>query len=150
MGLAMCYSAQIWADFKKYERFGGKLDVKEFTKLAGWTKKKGDWVKVVPKAMRRAMTDATSGVLDVGTIETAREADAEAVALIASEIGVQEARLVEANAKLASAKPTKKAENDRRIASNKICAGKKKLEDVASPAPADGYAVYALRTNGLR
>lgn len=36
----MCYSAQIWADFRKYERFGGKLNIKEFTKLAGWTKKR--------------------------------------------------------------------------------------------------------------
>jgi putative SOS response-associated peptidase YedK len=134
----MCYSAQIWADFRKYERFGGQLNIKEFTKLAGWTKKKGNWVKVVPKAMRRAMTDAASGVLDIGTIEMAREADAEAIALIAAEIGVQEARLVEANAKLASAKPTKKAENDRRVATNKIEAGKKKLDDMASPAPADG------------
>jgi putative SOS response-associated peptidase YedK len=134
----MCYSAQIWADFRKYERFGGKLDLKEFTKLAGWTKKKGNWVKVVPKAMRRAMTDATSRFLDVGTVELAREADVEAIALIACEIGVQEARLVEANAKLASAKPTKKAENDRRVATNKIDASKKKLEDMASPAPADG------------
>ena len=62
----MCYSAQIWADFRKYERFGGKLAIKEFTKLAGWTKQKGNWVKVVPKAMRRAMADATSGVLDIG------------------------------------------------------------------------------------
>jgi putative SOS response-associated peptidase YedK len=71
-------------------------------------------------------------------ISTAREADAEAIALIASDIGVQEARLVDANAKLASAKRTKKAENDRRIATNKIGAGKKKLEDMASPASADG------------
>jgi len=45
----MCYSAQIWVDFRKYERFGGKLNTKEFTKLAGWTKQKGSWVKVVPK-----------------------------------------------------------------------------------------------------
>jgi putative SOS response-associated peptidase YedK len=137
-GMAMCYSAQIWADFRKYERFGGKLAIKEFTKLAGWTKQKGNWVKVVPKAMRRAMADATSGVLDIGTVEMAREAETEAIALIASEIGVQEARLVEANAKLASPKPTKKAENDRRIATNKIDAGKKKLEDMASPPSADG------------
>jgi hypothetical protein len=62
-----------------------------FTKLAGWTKKKGTWVKVVPKAMRRAMTDATSGVLDIGTVELAREPDAEAIALIAAEICVQSA-----------------------------------------------------------
>jgi putative SOS response-associated peptidase YedK len=134
----MCYSAQIWADFRKYERFGGKLNIKEFTKLAGWTRKKGTWVKVVPKAMRRAMTDATSGVLDLGTIEMARAADAEAIALIAAEVGVQEARLAEANAKLASAKPTKKAENDRRVATNKIQAGRKKLEDIASAPPPDG------------
>jgi hypothetical protein len=134
----MCYSAQIWADFRKYERFGGKLAIKEFTKLAGWTKKKGDWTKVFPKAMRRAMTDATCGALDIGTVELAREAETEAIALIASEIGVQEARLVEANAKLASASPTKKAENDRRIATNKIDAGKKKLADMASPASVNG------------
>lgn len=134
----MCYSAQIWADFRKYERFGGKLGIKEFTKLVGWTKKKGNWVKVLPKAMRRAMTDATGGVLDIATVEMAREAETEAIALIASEIGVQEARLVEANVKLASAKPTKKAENDCRVATNKIEAGKEKLDDMASPAPADG------------
>lgn len=134
----MCYSAQIWADFRKYERFGGTLAIKEFTKLAGWTKKKGNWIKVVPKAMRQAMANATSGDLDLGTAELAREADAEAIALIASEIDVQEARLVEANAKLASAKPTKKAENDRRIATNKIAAGAKKLEDMALPASPDG------------
>lgn len=30
----MCYSAQIRVDFCKYERFGGKLNIKEFTKLA--------------------------------------------------------------------------------------------------------------------
>lgn len=134
----MCYSAQILADFTKYVRFGGKLNIKEFARLVGWTRQRGSWTKVVPKAMRRAITDAASGVLDVGTVDAARAADAEAIALIASEIGVQEARLVEANAKLASPKPTKKAENDRRVATNKIDAGKKKLEDMASPPPVDG------------
>lgn len=134
----MCYSAQIWADFRKYERFGGTLNIKEFTKLAGWTRRKGTWIKVVPKAMRNAMTDAASGRLPMDTVEAAREANKEAIALIAAEIGVQEARLAEANAKLASAKPTKKAENDRRVATNKIAAGRQKLDDLASPAPADG------------
>lgn len=134
----MCYSAQIWADFTKYARFGGKLNIKEFAKLVGWTKRKGSWTKVVPKVMRRAITDAASGVLDGGTVDAARAADTEAIALIASEIGIQEARLLEANAKLESPKPTKKAENDRRVATNKIEAGKKKLEDMTSPAPTDG------------
>jgi putative SOS response-associated peptidase YedK len=134
----MCYSAQIWADFKKYARFGGELNIKEFSKLVGWTKQKGTWIKVVPKAMRQAITSATSGVLDVDTVAAARVADTEAIALIAAEIGTQEARLVEANAKLASPKPTKKAENDRRVATSKIASGQKKLEDMVSPASADG------------
>ena len=134
----MCYSAQIWADFRKYERFGGKLNIKEFTKLAGWTKQKGSWVKVVPKAMRRAMTNATSDMLPVEMIEVARAADADATVAIAAEIDTQKARLAEANAKLASTKPTKKAENDRRVAMNKIAAGQRKLDDMAAPAPADG------------
>jgi putative SOS response-associated peptidase YedK len=134
----MCYSAQVWADFTKYARFGGKLNIKEFAKLVGWTKRKGTWAKAVPKAMRRAITDAASGTLDVETVDAARAADTEAIALIASEIGVQEARLIDANAKLASTKPTKKAENDRRVATNKIDVGKRKLEDMASPAATDG------------
>lgn len=78
----MCDSAQIWADFRKYELFGGKLNIKEFTKLAGWTKK-GNWSKVVPKALRRAMTDAASGVLDVGTVKMAREAEADVAGSLA-------------------------------------------------------------------
>lgn len=134
----MCYSAQIWADFRKYERFGGTLDIKGYMKLAGWAKKKGAWTKVVPRAMRRIMTDATTSGLPIETVEMARAADSEAIALIAAEIGTQEARLAEANAKLASAKPTKKAETDRRVATNKIAAGQKKLDEMAEPAPADG------------
>jgi hypothetical protein len=31
--IALCYSAQIWADFRKYERFGGTLDLREYVKL---------------------------------------------------------------------------------------------------------------------
>lgn len=134
----MCYSAQVWADFRKYERLGGTLSIKEFTKLAGWTRQKGTWVKAVPKALRQAMTDAACGRLPIETVEAARAADAEAIALITVEIGAQEARLAEANAKLASAKPTKKAENERRVATNKIAAGRQKLEDMVAPAPANG------------
>lgn len=134
----MCYSAQIWADFRKYERLGGQLNIKEFTKLAGWTRKNRTWVKVVPRVLRHAMTDAASARLPLDTVEEARAADAEAIALIAAEIGAQEERLAEANAKLASAKPTKKAENDRRVATNKIAAGRKKLEEMKAPAPANG------------
>lgn len=57
-GKVMCYSAQIWADYRKYERLGGTLDIKGYTALAGWTRKKGTWTKVVPKAMRHSMLGA--------------------------------------------------------------------------------------------
>jgi len=134
----MCYSAQIWADFRKYERLGGQLDIKGYTKLAGWTKKKGNWTKVVPKAMRRIMTDPAISGLPAETVEVARAADTEAIAVIAAEIETQAARLAVANAKLASTKPTKKAETDRRVAANKIAAGQKKLDDISAPAAADG------------
>lgn len=134
----MCYSAQICADFRKYERFGGKLDIQAFTTLAGWTKQQGSWVKVVPKAMRQAMTHASGGELPIETVELARAADAEAIGLIAAKVCTQEAWLAEAVTKLALGKPTKKAENDMRVATNKIAAGRNKLTDMQSPASIDG------------
>lgn len=134
---AMCYSAQIWADFRKYERFGGTLDVKAFMRMAGWTRSKGNWIKVVPKSMRRSVIEAGEQ-LDDGLFRVASAAEAEGIAGITHEIEQQRARLAAAEAKLASLKPTKKAESDRRIASTKIATGQKKLEDVAAPAPADG------------
>lgn len=134
----MCYSAQIWGDFKKYLRLGGVLNIKEFTRLAGWTRKKGTWVKVMPKAMRAAMEDDADGLIPPATSELARAAEVEAASQITTEIERLEERLAEAEAKLASPKPTKKAENDRRIASNKIVAAQKRLADLSGPAPADG------------
>lgn len=133
----MCYSAQIWADFRKYERFGGTLDIKSFMRLVGWTRSKGSWIKVVPKAMRRSVIEAGQR-LDESLYRIALAAETEGIAVIKDEIDQQSARLVEAEAKLASAKPTKRAENDRRIASGKIAASKKKLEDFAAPAAANG------------
>jgi putative SOS response-associated peptidase YedK len=132
----MCYSAQIWADYRKYQRFGGTLDIKSFTTLAGWSRKKGNWTKVVPKAMRRSMLDAETLAPELAAIAAA--ADVESITIIREEMATQSARKVEAQAKLASAKPTKKAENDLRVSTNKIEAGQRKLDDIAAPAPADG------------
>lgn len=132
----MCYSAQIWADFRKYERFGGTLDLKGYIALAGWTRKKGTWIKNVPKGMRRSMLDTDS--LPPELFEAATTAETEGIAGITADIEAQTARLAEANAKLASPKPTKKAANDARVASNKIASARAKLDDIASPARADG------------
>lgn len=133
----MCYAAQIWADFRKYERFGGTLDIKSFMRPAGWTRSKGIWIKIVPKSMRRSVIGAGQQ-LDNDLFRVASAAEAEGMAGITDEIEQQRARLATAEARLASSKPTKKAENDRRIASNRISAGQKKLDDLAAPASADG------------
>lgn len=132
----MCYSAQIWADYRKYERLGGTLDIKGYTALAGWTRKRGTWTKVIPKTMRRSMLDAGALAPDLSAIVLA--ADAESIAVIQQDIAELSERKAQAQAKLTSANPTKKAENDLRISTNKIQAAQRKLDDMAAPSAADG------------
>ncbi|MHB1057231.1 MAG: SOS response-associated peptidase family protein [Rhodanobacter sp.] len=132
----MCYSAQIWADFRKYERFGGTLDIRGYTKLAGWTKKKGNWTKVVPKTMRRSMLDL--GEVAPELFKEAAEAEISGIADITEEIDRQIERQAKARAKLASPRPTKAAENELRVSTNKIDGLQRKLDEIAAPAAADG------------
>lgn len=132
----MCYSAQIWADYRKYERFGGSLDIKGYMALAGWARKKGTWTKAVPKTMRRSMLDAAADSPELAAAAAAAN-DAGAAALH-DEIAAQSERQEKALAKLASPKPTKAAENERRVSSNKIAAAERKLEELAAPASPDG------------
>lgn len=132
----MCYSAQIWADFKKYARFGGTLDIKGYTELAGWTRKKGTWTKAVPKTMRRSMLDAASLAPELAAAAAA--ANAAGAASLYDEIAAQSERRNKAHAKLASAKPTKVAQNELRVSTNKIDAARRKLADLDAPAEPNG------------
>lgn len=134
----MCYSAQVWADFKKYRRFGGKLDIEEYVKLAGWAKAKGVWVKAVPKAMRNSFM-LPDDVLEQGAKDAALGAYRSAALDIEREIAEQTQRLAKAEAVLVSSKPTKKAETDRRVATKKIAAARAKLAQVQDFAVRDGY-----------
>jgi putative SOS response-associated peptidase YedK len=134
----MCSSAQIWADFRKYERFGGKLNMREFAKLVGWTKRNGTWIKVVPKALRQAIMDKSASKLWPDTIVDALMAESEAQSQLVRELEEQQARLERADVILASAKPTRSAAHDRRIALNKIASSRKTLEDMELPASTDG------------
>lgn len=132
----MCYFAQVWADFTKYERLGGQLKIQDFVKLVGWARRAGQWVKVVPKGMRQAIARAGDEFADLAGL--AEWADKEAQAAIQSDIDFQVDRLATAEAKLASPKPTKKAADDKRIATDKIEAGRAKLASLGKPASADG------------
>jgi len=132
----MCYSAQILADFTKYRSHGGHMDIKAFVDMAAWTRKKGSWIKGVPKAMRNAFMGSTAPE-EQETREVSRAAYREAAAALEDEIA---ARLVKAEAVLAGPKPTKTAENDRRVATNKIAAARAKLAEVSDHAGGAEYA----------
>ncbi len=134
----MCYSAQVWADFKKYERLGGRLDVSAFSRLFFERGKKGDFIKLVPRAMRDAFAhprnDGEKQVQD-----TALEAY-RAVSLVYEEvIAKQTERLVKAEKTLAGPKPTKTAANDQRVATDKINDARAKLAELGQIAENDGY-----------
>jgi len=134
----MCYSAQIYADFKKYERLGGHLDLRAFVKTFWEREKRGDWVKKVPKAMRDSFAQPRNAdEAEVNAI--AVEAYREAAVVLEQEVAEQTERLTKAMAVLASPKPTKKAETDQRVATNKIAAAQTKLADLAKPAEGDGF-----------
>ena len=130
----MCYSAMVWADFHSFERLGGKLKIQDFVKWAGWVRRKGNWIKQVPKAMRQAL--ANSDDPELAAIASA--AEVEGARAIQADIDFQVERRTKAEAKLASAKPTAKAAEDQRIANDKIKAGEAKLASLGKPASADG------------
>jgi putative SOS response-associated peptidase YedK len=134
----MCNSAEIWSDFRKYERFGGELSIGEFMQLVTWTKRKATWIQVVPKGLRQAITDGSARKLWPDIIVSALMAESEAQAQLVEEMELQRACLEKAEKELVSAKPTKAAANERRVALSKIAAAEKELEDLESPARSDG------------
>jgi putative SOS response-associated peptidase YedK len=134
----MCYSAQIWADFKKYERYGGTLDLRAFVKLFWERQRSGDWVRRVPKAMRDSFNHPRNDG-EREALEAARAAYRSAALVYEQEIAEQTERLATAEAVLSSAKPTKKAANDKRVAGNKINAAREKLSELNDQSETDGF-----------
>ena len=109
----MCYSAQVWADYRRYIRdFGAELDIKEFYELF-WRRTTDPKVKI-PKAMEAAFAEPkTDAELKIrSAIDTF--AAAETVKLEQS-VFEQRKRLVDAERTLQT-KPTKAAANSQRIA----------------------------------
>ncbi|MDF4024145.1 SOS response-associated peptidase family protein [Luteibacter sp. PPL201] len=129
----MCYSAQIVADFSKYRRHGGELDVQAYVKMAGWVRQKGTWMKAMPKAMRNAFLDSRAPE-EQEARGLAVAAYREAATALQEEIAAQSARLEKARAVLASPKPTKRAEGEQRIATKKLAAALAKLDQVNDQA----------------
>jgi hypothetical protein len=125
----MCYSARVWADYRKYQReFGATISIGEFAKLVG-DREHGAKLKL-PRALDLALAEeSVDGIGD----SIARWTRAQ-IAVLEQEIFKQRKRLADAE-RVLEAKPTKKASDDQRIASNKVAAALERLADLKRTEP---------------
>jgi len=125
----MCYSAQVWSDYRKYVReFRAKIRIKEFFKIF-FARSQGAKVHI-PRGMENAFanpqTDEERAIWDM-VLEHRRLQSAK----FEEELFTQRARLVEAERKLLK-KQTKGALESQRIATNKIDRARQKIAEMHS------------------
>lgn len=133
----MCYSAEVWASFDRYRAIGGVLDIQAFAKLAGWTRKKGVWIRTLPQALRRALL-GTRQEYGEEVFKAFTAAEMAGIADITEDLQKQEDRASRAKEILASHRPTKAAEKELAAAEKKIKAGLRKLDDIKREPSEDG------------
>lgn len=137
----MCYSAQIEADYRKFSReYGAVLSFQRFVELF-WTRRRaGEWHRI-PKAVRAAFAQPRDE-RERELAELVAAGDRELAGLLEAELFRQRTRLASAERALA-ARTTKKAENDRRIAGDKIERGQRNLADLRRTEPmADDARIF--------
>ena len=151
----MCYSAQIWADYRRYIRaFGAELDIKEFYALF-WRRLDEPGIRI-PKAMEAAFAepgaDAERKIKEAIDSFAASEA-----ANLEQSVFEQRTRLADAERTLQT-RPTKAAANSQRIATDKIAWAMGKLSDLRRVVLNDSdsrifpghYAPVMVMENGKR
>ena len=151
----MCYSAQIWADYRRYKRaYGSEIDIATFAELF-WSRLENPRI-VIPRGVEAAFehptTDAERNIREAIELHRTRQAGT-----IEQDMFKQRKRLVDAERSLLT-KHTKKAAEDVRIASDKIARGLSKLEDLRRTelTPQDSriypgsYAPVMVMENGRR
>lgn len=117
----MCYSARIWADYRKYVRvYGADVSIGEFARLFA-ERAAGAKLK-----LPRAVDLAFAGDDRAGIGAAIAQWERDQVAALEQEIFKQRKRLADAERALAT-KPTKKAGEDQRIAGDKVEAGLQRL-----------------------
>ncbi|MBJ9658466.1 SOS response-associated peptidase family protein [Burkholderia multivorans] len=123
----MCYSAQVWANYRQYIRtFGAHMDIAEFARLY-FLQAEGSNVKT-PKALDDAFLDPQSeGEREIRQLID--KTHAQQKTKLEQELFTQRTRLTEAERKLES-KVTKAATESQRIATNKIEATLRRIEDL--------------------
>jgi len=126
----MCYSAQVYANWKKFVRmFGATMSVGEFYRTF-WLRDNEPEARIkIPKAMELAFASPETD--DERRIKALIDAHSAAEATrTEQEMFKQRARLVGAERILTSPKPTKKAADDQRIATDKITKAQRALVDL--------------------
>lgn len=123
----MCYSAQIWADYKKYTRaFGATIDIATFTDIF-WSRLEDDRIKL-PKGVEDAFSSPTgkdeSHIKDLIDQYKAKQASK-----FEQELFKQRKRLTDAERTLLT-KTTKAATESKRISTSKIDWALAKLSDL--------------------
>ncbi len=130
----MCFSAMAWEDYRKYvKRFGAIMDIQAFVRLYG-DRGRGDRVKI-PKGMDSAFADPRTD--DERAIKAMIDAhDSADASRLEQELFKQRKRLADAVRTL-QVKETKKALDDRRIATAKVAWCLARLADLRRGEPQD-------------
>lgn len=150
----MCYSAQAWQDYRKYTReFGSTLAIDEYIRLF-WSQRKAGNLSKFPKAMLDAFAVGKTAE-EAAVARFIAEWRGEQASAIEQELFAQKKRLADAERTLQT-KVTKKAQNDQRIASDKIGRATQRLKDLHrnDSLPTDSrffpgqYATVMVSENG--
>lgn len=124
----MCYSAQIWADYRRYKRaYGSEIDIGTFAELF-WSRLENPKI-IIPKAVE-ASFDHPSNPEEQRVKDLIDQHRAAQAAAIEEDLFKQKARVAEAERKLAI-KLTKAATESKRIAIDKIARGHNRLKDLS-------------------
>ncbi len=151
----MCYSAMVWADYRSYVRdFGVSISIKEYVKLFV-RRREGEKIKV-PRAMELSFANPASD--EEREVKAAIDAyAAEQESAWQQELFKQSRRLADAERGLQT-KLTKKAQDDQRIATDKIGRLKGWIADLHRSEPKERdariypgvYAPVMVKENGQR
>lgn len=129
----MCYSAQIYADYRKFVRmFGAIVDIQAFARLF-FERTEGVSKAKVPKAMEDAFGQPqTQAEREIKTLIDRFNIDL--TARLEQDLFKQRKRLADAE-RILQSRPTRAATESRRIASDKIEWTRGKLEDIQRTEP---------------
>jgi len=149
----MCYSAEVQEDYRWYVRtFGAKIDIADFVRL--YTARLSDKNIRIAKAMDAVFAHPKTS--DERAIKALiDEYETSQAAKLEQELFKQKKRLADAERTLQT-KPTKKAQEDQRIATDKIAWSLAKLNDLRRTEPKDKdsrifpgwYAPVMIREGG--